>query len=130
MTICKKYTIISFLVSQLKYFIATALPNNSLLLEWEVKFDGGHPIEEFHITIEGQVPRQRRQAPHFLSFDLSPEQVNAGRHVTEAVESGREYTVTARVQNELGTREDGVNGKHACMRMHNTLDAALTTTYY
>ena len=96
---------------KLRAFVATALTNNSLLLEWELEFDGGYPVTNFQITIEAQNLRQRRQAASHLSLLLNPEQAEAGSLVTQVLSSGVAYAITARLENAVGRVEQETSGK-------------------
>jgi len=97
---------ISIAVPQLRFLHARALQNLSLLIEWELEYDGGFPISNFLITVMAQLPRQRRDIPDFLHYEVG---VATGRLVTRALEQGRKYTVNAEVTNELGSSHQSTN---------------------
>ena len=60
-----------FSVPQLLYLRARALQNLSLLIEWQLEYDGGFPVSNFLITVRVQLPRQHRNTPEFPHFEVS-----------------------------------------------------------
>ena len=82
---------------------ASALQNNSILVEWELEYDGGHPITLLEIHVALHVPRPPHSAmptPPDLVYHVM--QGGMGRLVTRGVEPGHTYTATATATNTLG----------------------------
>ena len=63
-------------VPQLLYLHARALQNLSLLIAWQLEYDGGFPVSNFLITVQVQLSRQRRNTPEFLHFEVSLQWLN------------------------------------------------------
>ncbi len=90
-------------VPSLSSLRASALQNNSILVEWELEYDGGHPITLLEVHVALHLPR-----PPLLATpparDLVYHVMDGGveRLVTRGVEPGHTYTATATATNTLG----------------------------
>ena len=87
-------------VPKLQYLNANGLVNGSILLEWRLEYDGGHPVVEFEIHVSSGVGRTRRDAtiPN-LVYHVD---VNSNRLITRTVRQGRTYSIVAMARNILG----------------------------
>lgn len=92
-------------------FRANALPNNSILIEWQLEFDGGYPVTEFEIHVALQNSRPSVVTP--IQPDLVYHKgAGSTRLVTVPVVSGYSYTARATARNYLGLSQEVFhNGK-------------------
>lgn len=90
-------------VPSIDHLRATALSNDSVLVEWGLEYDGGHPISLFEVHVMLHSPRTRSRRATPTSADLVYH-VDAGarRLVTRAVDAGHTYTIRAIATNSLG----------------------------
>lgn len=91
---------------KLRYLNTIQEANFSLLVQWELQYDGGYPISLFTINIEPQAQRAKRQQSY--SFHVDP---STGELLTPPLEPGRRYQVVVRVENEVGVGEYQRNGE-------------------
>lgn len=97
------YKTYSHAVPKLQYLNADGLTNGSILLEWRLEYDGGHPITNFEIHISMGTGRARRGAtPPDIVYHTD---VNNGLLVTRVVSQGQTYAVSATASNMLGASE-------------------------
>eukprot|EP00731_Ephydatia_muelleri_P012219 Em0006g1113a len=92
-------------VPQLSYFNVTALGNQSLLVAWQLEYDGGQPITSMNITVEAldsSSPAPVRAAGRATPVTYSVG-VNDSYLLTSSFPQGWSYLVTAYVQNKVGT---------------------------
>lgn len=87
------------------------LQNNSILVEWELEYDGGHPVTLFEVHVILHPPRPstrtwRATPPPDLVYHTD---ASARRLVTRAVDTGHAYTVRAIATNLLGPSIDRVD---------------------
>ena len=80
---------------------ATGLQNHSILVEWDLEYDGGYPIITFEIRILLHLPRSRRATPSAPDFVYQVD-AYAGEMITRPVNTGHAYTVRAVAMNILG----------------------------
>jgi hypothetical protein len=82
---------------------ATALSNDSILVEWGLEYSGGHPITlfEVHIMLHSPRTRSRRATPSSSALVYHVD-ASTRRLVTRAVDTGHMYTVSAMAMNTLG----------------------------
>lgn len=79
--------------------------NDSILVEWELEFDGGHPISLFEVHVTLHPPRQSHGATPTPDLVYHVD-AGARRLVTRVVSSGHTYTVRATATNILGPSND------------------------
>ena len=74
--------------------------NGSILLEWRLEYDGGHPVVEFEIHISSGAGRTRRDTtiPN-LVYHVD---VNSNRLITRTIRQGQTYSIVATARNVLG----------------------------
>ena len=108
----------SFSVPSIAYLTASALQNNSILVEWEMEYDGGHLITVFEVHVLLHSPRNEATMPSHadLVYHVNPW---TGRLVTRPVTAGYTYTARATATNLLGPSED---------KLHNGISHNKTTT--
>lgn len=87
-------------VPQLQYLRADGLENGSILLEWRLEYDGGHPIVSFEIHISSGAGRTRRDTT--IPDLVYHADINSNRLVTRTVTQGHTYSIVATAANVLG----------------------------
>ena len=100
-------------VPQLSYFNVTALGNQSLLVAWQLEYDGGQPITSMNITVEAldsSSPAPVRAAGRATPVTYSVG-VNDSYLLTSSFPQGWSYLITADVQNKVGTNTFKATGK-------------------
>lgn len=87
-------------VPKLQYLNADGLANGSILLEWRLEYDGGHPVVEFEIHISSGAGRTRRDTTiPDLVYHVD---VHSNQLVTSTVRQGQTYSIVAMARNILG----------------------------
>ena len=78
---------------------ASALHNNSIFIQWELEYDGGHPITllEVHVALNQPRPPQSAMPTRDLVYHVMNPSVSG--LVTREVETGHTYTATATAMN-------------------------------
>ena len=83
--------------------------NHSILVSWEVAYDGGSPITQFTVTISPHSPRQRtRRQEEGVVYHVDP---SAGSLLTRPLETGRRYLVTVSLENSHGEQSYSLTGR-------------------
>ncbi len=88
-------------VPQMSSFRSSVFPNNSVLLEWQLEYDGGSDIMEFaiHLSLHNMRPSAIVPAQPDLVYHRS---VGASHVITHPVPSGFSYIARAVAINSLG----------------------------
>lgn len=81
--------------------------NFSLLVTWDLAYDGGYPISQFTITIDPQSPRARRQKGGVV-YHVEP---SVGSLLSLPLKAGRRYLVTLSLENQVGIQEYRISGE-------------------
>ena len=81
--------------------------NLSVLVIWEMAYDGGYPIIQFIITISPESPRARRQEGGVV-YHVDPSDRSL---LTHPLEAGRRYLVSFSLENVLGEQYYSLSGE-------------------
>ena len=81
--------------------------NLTLLVTWELAYDGGYPISEFTITITSESPRAKRQEGGVV-YHVDP---SAGQLLSQPLPSGQRHLVTLTLENQVGIQDYSLSGK-------------------
>lgn len=94
---------IAHAVPKLRHLHVDGLTNGSILLEWELEYDGGYPVLNFEIHITSGAGRARRDTtvPDLVYHT----DVYSGRLITRAIRQGQTYVVMATAYNNLGASD-------------------------
>ena len=74
--------------------------NGSILLEWKLEYDGGHPVVEFEIHISSGAGHTRRDTT--IPDLLYHVDVNSNQLITRTIRQGQTYSIVATARNILG----------------------------
>ena len=97
-------------VPKLSFLRATEQINDSILIEWELEYNGGFPIVSFELQVILQTARAKRDTPTNPDLIYHTD-VDNGHLVTRSVENGRSYVVMAIVYNTIGSSDEFAYGK-------------------
>lgn len=96
---------------KLSFLHATEQINDSILIEWELEYDGGFPIVSFEIHVILQTARTKRDTPTNPDL-IYHTNVDNDHLVTRSVENGRSYVVMAILYNTIGSSDEFAYGKY------------------
>ena len=98
-------------VPRLRYLQAEGFANGSILLEWRLEYDGGHPILNFEIHVSTVGGRTRRETtpPDVVYYP----DITSNHLVIRAVRQGQTYRILATASNVLGASDPQMaNGQY------------------
>ena len=95
----------------MSYFEVLSLSNNTILVQWALKYTGGsHDINMTIILQSHDLSSNRRRRslePVYMEYDVA---VEGGAFVTPMLPFGRSYRIDSIIENKYGSRHDTATG--------------------